>query len=61
MYDLNVGQKVKKTSGYPFDWIIRAKFTNSGGEVRYVVELDRGRTGDMMHIFSPYQLEPRND
>lgn len=56
-----IGDKVAKTSGYPFDGIVRSVFANSDREVRVVVEMDRGFKGDVLHIFSPNQLQHRGD
>lgn len=52
-----VGDPVIKPKGYPFPGIVRSRFTNSAGQTRYVVELDRGVQGDMLHIFAPSQLD----
>lgn len=60
MSEFAVGDRVRKVKGYAFDGIIRAVFTNGAGDVRVVAELDRGLPADMLHIFSPNQLEKRD-
>ena len=52
-----VGVRVSKPNGYPFEGTIQAIFENRAGEIRVVAELDRGFDGDMLHIFSLNQLE----
>lgn len=48
-----VGQRVEKTSGYPFTGPVVACFLTRKGEWRVVV--DREGTG-LLHIFAPHQL-----
>ena len=52
-----IGDWVKKYSGYEFIGEVRAAFTKTTGETRYVVE--EGKSG-MLHIFNEYQLVPFN-
>ena len=54
MQKFKVGDKVYKPNGYSFPGEVRAAFTNTHCEDRYVVELaDNG----MLHIFTETQLE----
>jgi hypothetical protein len=55
--DLVVGDKVEKLGGdYRFPGVIVAVFNKLSGQIRYVVEDDRG----ILHIFSRKNLEKRN-
>jgi hypothetical protein len=54
----DVGQQVRKTSGYPFPGEVRAVFTTRSGLVRYVVEATGEDYRGMLHIFSPDQIAP---
>lgn len=54
---IRVGDVVHKPKGYPFVGTVQAVFENRLGETRLVVELMRHFDGDMLHIFSPAQLE----
>ena len=57
-YEFSVGDKVYKPTGYAFPGEVRATFTNTNGECRYVVELaDNG----MLHIFTGKQLKHVED
>lgn len=49
----SVGTSVNKRKGYKFPGEVRAVFTNSNGEIRYVVEL---RNFGLLHIFNEDQL-----
>ena len=53
----NIGDWVKKYSGYEFIGEVRAVFTKTTGQTRYVVE--EGKSG-MLHIFNEDQLVPCN-
>lgn len=61
MFD--IGQRVIKPVGYPFDGIVVARFLTTAGVDRYVVEkVEPDEDGDpvatgLMHIFAPAQLE----
>jgi len=55
----NVGDRVKKLSGYEYPGFIVSVFTNRAGAVRYVVEADHPAFSGMLHIFNGDQLEPR--
>ena len=50
---LPIGTKMRKLKGYSFDGEVRAAFTNTKGELRYVCELDGN---GMLHIFAPSQI-----
>jgi len=52
-----VGDWVKKYNGYDFVGEVRAAFTKTTGQTRYVVE--EGKSG-MLHIFNEDQLVPFN-
>jgi len=52
-----IGDWVKKYSGYDFIGEVRAAFTKTTGQTRYVVE--EGKSG-MLHIFNEDQLVPFN-
>lgn len=49
-----VGEPVEKSSGYPFPGVVVARFENTLGQVRYVVESTT--LSPMLHIFSGHQL-----
>ena len=53
-----IGDWVKKYSGYEFIGEVRAAFTKTTGQTRYVVQ--EGKSG-MLHIFNEDQLVPFND
>jgi len=55
---MKIGDKIRKPKGYAFNGTIRSVFENSKGETRIVAELDGN---GMLHIFSPSQLELRED
>ena len=52
-----IGDWVKKYNGYDFIGEVRAAFTKTTGQTRYVVE--EGKSG-MLHIFNEDQLVPFN-
>jgi hypothetical protein len=55
-FKFNVGEKVRKVSGdYRFVGHVVAAFQKLSGQIRYVVEDDRG----ILHIFSEANLEGR--
>ena len=56
---MEIGDRVKKKSGYTFEGELRSLFTNRRGEERAVVELvNEGGNGDqMLHIFATSQIE----
>ena len=54
-FKFNIGDKVKKVSGYKFNSTIVSNFTNTKGEVRIVAEHKDG----LLHIFNEQQLELR--
>lgn len=54
---LNIGTRVRKTSGYPFPGIVIGVCTTTAGLTRYVVEATGEDYKGMLHIFSPEQLE----
>lgn len=56
MNEFNIGDKVSKPKGYPFDGIVVAVFQNTKGELRIVAELEGN---GMLHIFTPSQLTIR--
>ena len=49
-----VGDKVRKVKGYEFIGEVRAAFTNTNGNIRYVVQKDKST---MLHIYNEDQLE----
>ena len=53
----NIGDWVKKYSGYDFVGVVRSVYTKTTGEIRYDVE--EGKSG-MLHIFNEDQLVPFN-
>lgn len=55
---MKIGDKIRKPKGYAFNGTIRSVFENSKGETRIVAELDGN---GMLHIFSPSQLELREE
>jgi len=55
---MKTGDKIRKLKGYEFNGTIRSVFENSKGETRIVAELDGN---GMLHIFSPSQLELREE
>ena len=59
MAALEVGQKVKKRSGYEYPGVIVSVFTTRAGAVRYVVEADDPSFAGMLHIFNGEQLVQR--
>lgn len=56
---LQVGQKVRKLSGYPFPGVVRSVFQTKAGEWRVVVEATGLSYQGMLHIFSLAQIGPR--
>lgn len=48
-----IGDWVRKEKGYKFEGEVRAAFTKTTGEIRYVVE---EVTSGMLHIFNEDQL-----
>lgn len=52
-YKFRVGNKVIKAKGYEFPGVIVSRFTNTLGDIRYVVEMDRYH---LLHIFNEQQL-----
>jgi hypothetical protein len=56
--EFEVGNKVKKPKGYPFDGIVVAVFQTTTGQTRIVAELEGN---GMLHIFTPLQLEIREE
>jgi hypothetical protein len=48
-----VGDRVRKTSGYTFEGVVLAAFSNTKGQPRLVVEHDDG----WLFIFNPEQVE----
>lgn len=54
---MNIGTRVRKTSGYPFPGIVIGVCTTTAGLTRYVVEATGEDYKGMLHIFSPEQLE----
>jgi hypothetical protein len=52
-----VGDLVRKRSGYEYPGVIVAVFTTRAGQVRYVVEADHPSFSGMLHIFDGKQLE----
>lgn len=54
---MNLGQHVKKVSGYKYPGVIVAVFFTTSGDVRYVVEATGEEYKGMLHIFSGVQLE----
>lgn len=59
MSNFEVGDKIKKVSGYVFNGEIVSVFTNLAGETRIVAELTTENGKGMLHIFSESQLELR--
>jgi len=55
----NVGDAVRKRTGYEYPGFIVAAFTTRAGAVRYVVEADHPAFTGMLHIFNGDQLELR--
>jgi hypothetical protein len=53
----NIGDRVKKPTGYHFVGIVRAVFQTGTRETRYVVEHEV--IEGLLHIFSEAQLMPR--
>jgi hypothetical protein len=53
-----VGETVRKTTGYPFPGEIRCRFTTKAGKVRYVVEATGADYEGMLHIFEGDRLAP---
>jgi len=53
MTKLNIGDRVVKTSGYPFPGTYRGSVETSRGEERVIVEHDDG----WLHIFNPSQIQ----
>ena len=53
----NQGDKVEKTSGYNYLGIVVAVFTNTKGDIRYVVECTAQGVEGMLHIFNENQLK----
>lgn len=50
------GDRVEKTSGYPFPGEVRAVFTTRAGATRYVVEATGPAYAGMLNIFNGDQL-----
>ena len=55
--DEKEGDKVNKVSGYKYPGIIVSVFTNTKGDIRYVVECIGEGVEGMLHIFNENQLE----
>jgi hypothetical protein len=58
---LEVGDPVRKRSGYKYPGVVVAVFTTRAGLVRYVVEADHPSFSGMLHIFAEDQLGLRCD
>ena len=56
-FKLKLGENVKKSHGYPFPGVVVARFRNSKGHERYVIEATGRNYTGMLHIFGPHQLE----
>ena len=54
--EFDIGDHVRKTSGYRFEGTVQAAFTTRSGYWRYVVEHFPPQTG-LLHIFSGKDLE----
>lgn len=57
---MEIGNKIKKRTGYAFEGVIVSVFKNSVGAVRIVAEHTASKTpknGGMLHIFSENQLQ----
>ena len=52
-----IGNAVNKTSGYKYPGIVVSVFSNTKGEIRYVVECTLEGVQGMLHIFNENQLE----
>jgi hypothetical protein len=52
-----VGDKVRKRSGYEYPGFVVSVFTNRAGAIRYVIEADHPSFSGMLHIFNEEQLE----
>jgi hypothetical protein len=57
MAKFEVGDKVRKRSGYEYPGFVVSVFKNRAGAVRYVVEADHPSFSGMLHIFNEEQLE----
>lgn len=57
MPKFQISDRVKKTSGYPYDGVVVAVFLTLAGEWRYVVEHEA--CVGMLHIFNGSQLDFR--
>lgn len=58
MSNFKIGDKISKIKGYSFEGTIVSVFKNLNGDERVVAELDGN---GMLHIFSPNQLEIRDE
>lgn len=56
----NIGDRVRKVTGYRYFGEVRSVFTTSRGDLRYVVE-NTGENLGMLFIFNEEQLEPTPD
>lgn len=59
--EIGVGDEVVKIKGYPWPGEVRAVFTNSAGEVRYVVECTADAVSGALHIFNGEQLAKKDE
>lgn len=57
---LEVGDRVRKKSGYLWPGVVVASYTTLKGERRVVVECTAEAVAGAQHIFSPEQLERVN-
>lgn len=53
-----IGDKVDKATGYTFPGTVVAVFVNTGGALRYVVEMDKH---GLLHIFNETQLRLKDE
>jgi hypothetical protein len=54
---MQVGDKVRKVSGYAWPGVIVAVFETLAGHTRYVVECTVPEVSGALHIYSPAQIE----
>lgn len=61
MLEFKVGDRVRKTSGYPWPGVVIMVGTTLAGKTRVVVECTVPEVSGALHIYNPQQLERVQD